>query len=240
MMNCARQRRYVWALALAAAWPAASATAQNSSLYKRERALRAQPVAAPATVAAPVSAASIVAPPKAPKQTFGKHDLLTIVIREEATNATNSAVKTSRDTTVDGKMDAFSYFKPSDFSLRAAKFPSGTPALKGELKRGFDSTGTDTRTDSLTARIQAEIIDIKPNGNLVLQASKLVQTDEETYTITVTGVCRTQERHAGQQRPVHAGQRPSGGQEGHRRRQGRHEARLGPAAVRLGEHPVEA
>ena len=42
----------------------------------------------------------------------------------------------------------------------------------------------------MTARIQARVIDIKPNGTLVIEARKSVTSDHEHYTLVATGTCR--------------------------------------------------
>ena len=42
----------------------------------------------------------------------------------------------------------------------------------------------------LTARITAEIVDVKPNGTMVLQARKRIKTDEEVEQFVLTGICR--------------------------------------------------
>ena len=45
----------------------------------------------------------------------------------------------------------------------------------------------------MTTRLTAKIIDIKPNGLLVVEARKHVQTDKETVSIVLTGTCRTED-----------------------------------------------
>ena len=43
----------------------------------------------------------------------------------------------------------------------------------------------------MTTRLTAKIIDIKPNGLLVLEARRFMRTDEETVSIALTGMCRS-------------------------------------------------
>ncbi len=45
----------------------------------------------------------------------------------------------------------------------------------------------------MTGRVQARVIDVKPNGTLVLEARKFNQIDDETLTIVLTGVCRAED-----------------------------------------------
>ena len=57
----------------------------------------------------------------------------------------------------------------------------------------FKGDGQFERKDNLTARVTAEVIDVKPNGTLVLEARKSRQQDEETYTLVLSGVCRSED-----------------------------------------------
>ena len=49
------------------------------------------------------------------------------------------------------------------------------------------------RSDTLTARITAEILDVKPNGTIVLQARKHIKTDDEEQQFILSGICRAED-----------------------------------------------
>ena len=74
--------------------------------------------------------------------------------------------------------------------------PSTPPELKTALERDFTGTGDVEREDSLTARITAEVLDVKPNGTLVLQARKRIKTDDEEQMFVLAGVCRAEDVQA--------------------------------------------
>jgi flagellar L-ring protein precursor FlgH len=42
-------------------------------------------------------------------------------------------------------------------------------------------------------RIAATVVDVLPNGNLVLEAQKEIQTNREVWTYTLTGTIRSQD-----------------------------------------------
>ncbi len=50
--------------------------------------------------------------------------------------------------------------------------------------------GDVERKDSFLTKIAATIVDVKPNGNLVLEAKRYIQTDEEKISMTLTGTVR--------------------------------------------------
>jgi flagellar L-ring protein precursor FlgH len=59
--------------------------------------------------------------------------------------------------------------------------------------RDFNGTGAVARTDTLTDRITAEVLDVKPNGTLVLQARQHIKTDDEEETMILSGNCRVED-----------------------------------------------
>jgi flagellar L-ring protein precursor FlgH len=57
----------------------------------------------------------------------------------------------------------------------------------------FEGEGDYSRSESMSGRITARIIDVKPNGTLVLEARKQVASDDESFEIVVTGTCRAED-----------------------------------------------
>ena len=98
---------------------------------------------------------------------------------------------------LDAKVDAFVRFSLANFALKSNGGPTGggtgNPEIKTEAKRDFTGTGTVQRTDTFTARITAEVLDVKPNGTLVLQARQHIKTDEEEQLMVLSGVCRVED-----------------------------------------------
>ncbi len=61
-------------------------------------------------------------------------------------------------------------------------------------KQKFKGEGTAKRSDRFVARIQAVVIDVKPNGTLVLEARKTVASQNgEAKTIVLSGSCRQED-----------------------------------------------
>lgn len=188
-----------WRWYIAAATLAASMTTaagQSSSLYQQA----AQPVTTrpvvdsdPAPGQGP-AVRSMVAAPVPPKKTFAKNDLITIVVNEAASHSTTAKTSTARDSTVDAQLKAFLDVQSlKDGQLKSSSLSAGTPAISAEATREFDGSGANVRSDTMATRIEGRIVDIRPNGNLVIEASKKVTTDEESYSVNVSGVCRTED-----------------------------------------------
>lgn len=123
-------------------------------------------------------------------ETFEVHDLITIIIRESKTATTDSKSESKKDWKLESELSK--WLRLSDHhGIVPAAFPEGSPAVAFDFKDDYGGEGKYDRKDELTTRITARVIDVKPNGNLVLEANKSITIDDEGYEITLTGVCRS-------------------------------------------------
>jgi flagellar L-ring protein precursor FlgH len=80
---------------------------------------------------------------------------------------------------------------------RRSLWGTGQSSPVGEVsaadKQKFKGDGTYTRNDRVTAKITATVIDVKPNGLMVLEARKTITTNGETKTIVLSGTCRRED-----------------------------------------------
>jgi len=210
----------VLALACVTQWGGSPAAAQNNSLLGANRQLTADVRPAPSSQPAlgpPSTPAQALAvrgtleaerPVLKPNATLLKvspiavdvpepakirvHDLVTIIIRESKTATTDSKLESKKDWTLESELKK--WLRLSDrHGIVPAKFSQGNPALSLDWKDDYSGDGKYDRRDELTTRITATVIDVKPNGNLVLEATKQIRVDDEGYTITLTGECRSRD-----------------------------------------------
>jgi flagellar L-ring protein precursor FlgH len=111
-------------------------------------------------------------------------DLVFVDVVEESTATVESSAKRNRDSgSVAGIVPL----------LNAIPVNGATTAgsVVSELgKRKFEGKGATERTSSVKARITARVIEVLPNGDLRIQAVKLVKINKETEQIAVTGIVR--------------------------------------------------
>ena len=65
-----------------------------------------------------------------------------------------------------------------------------TNMLKGSFSNSFSGTGATSRGDRMTASITARVIDVKPNGNLLIEGSREIRVNAETQIIILSGLIR--------------------------------------------------
>lgn len=110
-------------------------------------------------------------------------DILTIVVRE-ATKVRNED-KVDRSTKSDLSASLKSYTLSND------TFKSNTlPKIALETDRGHEGLSKQEKDSQVTASIAVIVIDVHPNGNLVIAGSRVVKVDDEEKTLRVSGVVR--------------------------------------------------
>lgn len=120
------------------------------------------------------------------------HDLLTIVIREEKRATSDSDLKVDRKWEITAELKKWIRIN-EQCKLVPQVFPAGNPALDLEYEDKYKGKGKVARKDSLITRVTATVIDVKPNGTLVLEAKKNIQVDEDRQIVTLTGICRSED-----------------------------------------------
>src|SRR5215471_8903375 len=153
-------------------------TAQNTATLLRSNGgslLRASLAAQPDPSIAKASQISFFAVPPPEPHVVKKHDLITIIVREESEQKHEGTTDLKRQADLDAKIDQY-----VRYSFNKGQLENGVTTTAPELKvsgtRNFKGEATVDRTDSVLMRIQAEVIDVKPNNTLVLQARASITT----------------------------------------------------------------
>ncbi len=123
-----------------------------------------------------------------PKQ-FRIHDIVTIVVQENKKFESEGENIARRRFELSSELNE--WFRFSEGKLVAETFPNGMPNIDYKLDSRTQNRGENEREDRLVARIAAEVIDVKPNGNLVIEARRRIWHDEEEIIVSLTGVCRS-------------------------------------------------
>jgi len=127
-----------------------------------------------------------IAPPE-PRE-YVVHDLVQIIVRETSTAKSSQDLETNKTSEYDGEITDWPVYDWMDFVYAGPN--DDLPALGVEFTKDFKGEGDYERKDDLSARITAEVIEVLPNGNLVLEASTFIKTDDEEQSMKMTGICR--------------------------------------------------
>jgi len=106
-------------------------------------------------------------------------DILTVIITENST--TSRVGKADNTKTSNTNIDA-----------GAGIFSSIKNATAGNSDN-FQAKGSITNSNSTNAKITAQVIDVQPNGNLVIYGTQTIRQNGEDQKITISGIVRVED-----------------------------------------------
>lgn len=134
----------------------------------------------------------VVTPPLPRK--YAKHDLIEVIVNESSVQKFDQKSDLKKDYSLSGELKKFPSLAALITDLELREGIGGTsPQLGLTGKNDFKGEGKYDRKDQVTARITATVIDVKPNGNLVLEARESIQSNKEVSTMVLAGTCRSED-----------------------------------------------
>lgn len=119
------------------------------------------------------------------------HDRITIVIRED----TSSELASSNDLKADSSNDmTLSNWLTPKFkgglgtTQHGESVGGNTPTISYSRGRAHKSDSSIERSQTLSATLTGRVIDVQPNGHLVIEARKSVNVNGEIQTVELTGI----------------------------------------------------
>ncbi len=111
-------------------------------------------------------------------------DLVFVDIVESSEATVESGAKRNRDSGTVGGIGTV-----------AGALPVPGAAIAGTIvgalgKRNYEGSGSTQRNSDVRARITARVVEVLPNGDLRIEALKLVKINKETEQVAVTGIVR--------------------------------------------------
>ena len=131
------------------------------------------------TAQAKLADVSFHAVPEPVPRTLRKHDQITIIVREESEFSSKGRSQFKKEAEFAAKVDEFIKLQIKNAEIEGGALGPNVPSIHATGLRDFKGEGQVDRSDSFTTRVQAEVVDVKPNGTLVLQARSHIKTDDE-------------------------------------------------------------
>lgn len=123
---------------------------------------------------------------------FKKHDHIQIVVLEKSKGSAAADLHTDQRTRWEASLDDWIKFIKSGeghTTLGSSDTKNVKPGINLDARLRKDNLGKTTRQFELAFTITAEVVDIRPNGNLVLEAKKERTVNGETESVTLSGEC---------------------------------------------------
>ena len=126
----------------------------------------------------------------ADKRARGVGDIVTILVQENNAATKENSTKTARSSSTDASLNAF-LFSPAASGLLSKG--GQMPAMNFGAKNSFDGGGTINNSEKITARIAVRVIDVLPNGNLVIEGKRQTSFAGEKQDAVQRGTVRAED-----------------------------------------------
>lgn len=117
-------------------------------------------------------------------------DILTIIVQESNTATKDNSTKTSKSAGTDASIATFLY---SPLGSSFLTHNGQMPALKYSAKNDFDGGGTINNSELITARVAVQVVDVLPNGNLLVEGKRETAFAGERQEIILRGTVRQED-----------------------------------------------
>lgn len=122
-----------------------------------------------------------------------QHDIITIIIDENSSQTSSQSLDTKKESKSDASIDAMLNLMQLLELRLSDEGSNATDLLNFTAKREFKGEGDYERKDKFSARISAKVLEVKPNGTIVLEATKRIAKDTEISTLVLSGLARDQD-----------------------------------------------
>ncbi len=117
-------------------------------------------------------------------------DIITVTISENSTETKNNETSTERKSSLAAAITAFLY--PAGASGLLTK-GGQLPAMAYNSDHIHDGKGAINNSETIVAEIAVQVIDVLPNGNLVIEGKRDTSFSNEHQTIVLRGVVRPED-----------------------------------------------
>ncbi len=121
-------------------------------------------------------------------------DIVTVIIKEQASASKESSTETGRDTSMTAGIPAlFGYekiFAENNPNLNMSEL------VKADFSNKFKGSGKITRKEDLVATLTTQVVRVYPNGNMKIRGGKSVIVNNENQIIYLTGIVRPHDVNA--------------------------------------------
>lgn len=130
--------------------------------------------------------------PPTPPRVLKLYDIVHVRVEEASTSLALGNTSSRKTTSYDAVLKDWVKLVGID-TVQPAPQAQGDPRIQGTQNEVYRGDSTMRTSESFTTNIAAEVVDIRPNGLVVLNARKKLINNDNTYEISLTGTCRSQD-----------------------------------------------
>jgi flagellar L-ring protein precursor FlgH len=120
-----------------------------------------------------------------PKQ-IGLHDQFTVIVKENSQFTSEGEVDRRKRANLDARLQDWIRFE--NFDLKPATFSDGEPRIRGSLNSQLRNEMELDTAELMQFRITVTVVEVRPNGSLVVEGSRKIENNNEVWVQKLTGI----------------------------------------------------
>jgi flagellar L-ring protein precursor FlgH len=125
-------------------------------------------------------------PPEAEQRELQINDLVTVLVDYRSSMISEGDAEARKVASINAVLSNWLKFDGND--IFPAPQSRGDPRVSGSVNSQFRAESEMELRDALMFKIAAAVVDIRPNGNLVIEARREIRINEEVWIQSLTGV----------------------------------------------------
>ena len=122
------------------------------------------------------------------KRAYSIGDLITIDVSESSSLAASQNSVRNRQSQIENAVNSFLFA-----NSKMGTHNGGLPTTEIETKTSNQGGGSIANTQDLKGRVSVVVIDVLPNGNLIIEGARMVTFSGESYYAVLKGIVRQED-----------------------------------------------
>jgi flagellar L-ring protein precursor FlgH len=129
-------------------------------------------------------------PPVEPRK-IKVHDVITVLVDQKS--QVTSEGNLDRRKKAEGGMTLNDWIGFNGFAIQPDPQTAGDPAISGIAENKYRAQAELDTKDAMKFSLACEVVDIRPNGTIVIEGHRSVRNNEEVWDAALTGVIRPED-----------------------------------------------
>jgi len=161
-----------------------TAQAQNSSLYRQDLPPSGNRVLT-------TENASLIYQPPVEQREIRLHDIITVIVDQKSQVISEGDAERRKRAHLKASLDDWVQLVGLD--IKAAPQRNGSPTISGRLDSQIRAESDIETRDGMKFKIAATVVDIRPNGTMVIEAHSKFLNNEENWQFSLIGTIRKED-----------------------------------------------
>ncbi len=129
-------------------------------------------------------------PPPEPRP-IRMHDIITVLVDEKSVVISEGEIDRRKNASLNAVLSDWVLLR--NMTLFPDPQSAGEPRIKGEVDKKYRADSQFEARDSMIFRVAVTVVDIRPNGNLVVEGTRYIQNNHEVWEYSLSGEVRPED-----------------------------------------------